>query len=148
MLVMRLDTKLSVKICVEQNTISWRNRSQSHDSNRYNSSRVIFIVNISKILHHARARGERNANSKMKRWEKDRKNGDIYGEESLGIFVEFNIPVSLEAPHLCHAHVTWYSETDFELRMWSWFLKGVKYIFDNLFRKRLHFDINSYIILK
>jgi len=112
---------------------------QSRDSNRYNSSRV----DVSKILHHVRAKGERNANSKMKIWERDRKNGDIYGEESLGIFVEFNIPVNLEAPHLCHTHVTWYSETYFELRMWSLSLKGVKYIFDNLFQKRI--DINTYI---
>lgn len=53
----------------------------------------------------------------IREWERDKENGDIYGEESLGIFVELNIPVNLEAPHLCHAHVTWYPETDFELRM-------------------------------
>lgn len=41
------------------------------------------------------------------------------GEESLGIFVELNTPVILEAPHLCRAHVTRYPETDFEL-VYAW----------------------------
>lgn len=35
------------------------------------------------------------------RREKDWENGDAYDEESLGIFLQLNTPVSLEAPHLC-----------------------------------------------
>ena len=78
-----------------------------------NSLWVIFMI-YQKIFHHTKAKGGENANSRI-RWERDRENYDIYGEESLGIFVELNTPVSLEAPHLRHTHVTWYFETDFEL---------------------------------
>lgn len=92
--------------------VSWRNHwRQSHDGDRYISSRAdtswkILVV----VLRESEGREEQPG-----RRDKDRENGDAYGEESLGIFVELNTPVSLEAPHLCRAYVTWHSETDFDL---------------------------------
>lgn len=91
---------------------------------------IILCGSISlKIFRRARAKGGRDANSRISRWERDRENGDIYGEESLGIFVELNTLVNLETPHLCHAHVIWYPETDFELLVWNLSLKDDKFNF-------------------
>lgn len=109
---------------------------------------IILCGSISlKIFRRARAKGGRDANSRISRWERDRENGDIYGEESLGIFVELNTPVNLETPHLCHAHVIWYSETDFELLVWNLSLKDDKF---NFFLKMvlhgIYFDINRYLL--